>query len=258
VCNLSNIQSDKILILVPTYNEKDNVEWLYDGIRSLNLPVDVLFVDDNSPDGTGRLLDEMAKSHPEVTVLHQPGKAGIGKAHKVGIQKAYQSGYQTLITMDADLTHSPHDIPKLLEHSSAFSVVLGSRHLMENSLEGWNPVRKILTKVGKFLTTYMLGIKQDATGAFRVYRLDVIPPELFGAVQSDSYSFFFESLHLLHANKFKIHEVPIALPPRTYGSSKMNIKDILISIKTLLVIFTNGKFRKKNFNPRKTESLGKL
>lgn len=242
--------------MIPTYNEKDNVEWLFDGIKALNLPLDILFVDDNSPDGTGKILDEVALNNPEIKVLHQAGKAGIGKAHKVGIQRAYDLGYETLITMDADLTHSPHDIPKLLIHSSKFSVVLGSRHLQKNSLDGWNLIRKILTRVGKFLTTHLLGIGQDATGAFRVYRLDVIPSDLFQSVKSDSYSFFFESLHLLHSNQFKIHEVPIALPPRTYGSSKMSLKDIFTSIKMLLVIFVEGKIRKKSFLPKKEISSG--
>jgi len=247
-----------MLVFIPTYNEKDNVEWLFSGIKVLNLPLDVLFVDDNSPDGTGRILDELAVKNSEIKVLHQEGKAGIGKAHKVGIAWAYQQGYETLVTMDADLTHSPHDIPRLLEFSPQFSVVLGSRHLQKNSLEGWNFIRKLLTRVGKILTTHMLGIKQDATGAFRVYRLDVIPPDLFQSVRSDSYSFFFESLNLLHSNSFSIKEVPIALPPRTYGSSKMSFKDIAKSIQALLILYVEGKFRRKRFLPRNQPNPVKL
>jgi dolichol-phosphate mannosyltransferase len=243
--------------MVPTYNERDNVEWLFDGIRSLGLPLDVLFVDDNSPDGTGDVLDSMAAKHPEIRVLHRPGKAGIGRAHKVGIHKAYEMGYRTLITMDADLTHSPHDIPKFLEQSGSNDVVVGSRHLMKDSLAGWSVIRRVLTHVGKLLTTHMLGIREDATGAFRVYRLDVIPPALFDSVNSDSYSFFFESLYVLNRNGFSIREVPIALPPRTYGSSKMNLRDILISIKTLLVIFIQGRFTKRQFGPRRRTEIGK-
>ena len=248
----------RALVFIPTYNEKDNVEWLLNAIKALNLPLDILFVDDNSPDGTGKILDELAKSNPEMRISHQPGKAGIGNAHKVGIAWAYAQGYEKLITMDADLTHSPHDIPRLLEHSDDFSVVLGSRYLQENSLDGWNPIRKILTRVGNILTTHMLGIKQDATGAFRVYRLDTIPPALFQSVRSNSYSFFFESLHLLHTNTFSIKEIPIALPPRTYGSSKMQLKDIFGSVKNLFVIFLEGKLRKKHFLPRNHPNSGKL
>ncbi len=246
------------LVFIPTYNEKDNVEWLLSSIKALKLPLDILFVDDNSPDGTGKLLDELAFKNPEMKVIHQAGKAGIGTAHKVGIAWAYQQGYQKLITMDADLTHSPHDIARLLEHSEKFSVVLGSRYLQENSLEGWNPMRKILTRVGNILTTHLLGIKQDATGAFRAYRLDIIPLELFQSVRSNSYSFFFESLHLLHSNSFQIKEVPIALPPRTYGSSKMRLRDIFGSVKNLFVIFLEGKLRKKHFLPNNHSNSGKI
>ena len=104
----------------------------------------------------------------------------------------------------------------------------------------------------------MLGIKQDATGAFRVYRLDIIPPELFQAVRSDSYSFFFESLHLLHSNKFNINEIPITLPPRTYGSSKMSLKDIFRSVKVLMILFFESKLIKKTFIPRNQIRSGKL
>ena len=248
----------RTLIFIPTYNERDNVEWLFSGIKALNLSVDILFIDDNSPDGTGKILDKLALTHPELKVVHQAGKAGIGKAHKVGIAWAYKNGYSTLVTMDADLTHSPQDIPRLLEPSQTHHVVVGSRHLQKDSLEGWNLSRKILTRLGNFLTTYVLGMKQDATGAFRVYRLDSIPSELFNAVRSDSYSFFFESLHLLNTNHFTIKEVPIALPPRTYGSSKMQIKDILISLKGLMVLFIEGKFQRKQFVPRNLSEAKKL
>ncbi len=245
----NTIQKNRPLIFVPTYNEKDNVGWLFAGIKELNLPIDILFVDDNSPDGTGQVLDEIARKNPEVKVVHQAGKAGIGNAHKVGIAWAYQQGYQTLITMDADLTHSPSDIPKLLGSISECHVVVGSRYLQKDSLEGWNFSRKVLTRIGNILTTFMLGIKQDATGAFRAYRLDIIPQALFQAVRSDSYSFFFESLYLLYSNSFKIKEVPIALPPRTYGSSKMQVSDIFGSLKMLLVVFFEGKLRKREFLP---------
>ena len=160
--------------------------------------------------------------------------------------------------MDADLTHSPQDIPRLLEHSADYSVVLGSRYLQNNSLEGWNFLRKGLTRIGNILTTHVLGIKQDATGAFRVYRLDIIPPALFQATRSNSYSFFFESLHLLYSNGFKIKEIPIALPPRTYGSSKMRLRDVFGSLKILGVLFVEGKFKKRQFFPSNSANSGKL
>ena len=131
----------KAAIMLPTYNEAGNITKIVEAILGLESTVElkelglekflIVIVDDNSPDGTGKVLDELAKSNPEIKVVHQAGKAGIGKAHKVGIAWAYHEGYEVLVTMDADLTHSPHDIPRLLEHSPHFSVVLGSRHLQK-------------------------------------------------------------------------------------------------------------------------------
>jgi len=255
---MSTTPAKRTLVLVPTYNEKDNVEWLFQGLQSLKLSFDILFVDDNSPDGTGAVLDEIAKHNPQVTVLHREGKQGIGSAHKFGIQYSYDKKYDLLITMDADLTHSPKDIPKLLANAEEFDTVVGSRYMQDNSLDGWNLLRKTLTKTGNLLTTWLLGLRQDATGAFRLYRLDSLPVELFQSVNSDGYSFFFESLHVIHQSRFKIKEVPISLPPRTYGSSKMRYRDIFKSLAVLFSLFFQGLFRQKQFSPKRQSVQGKF
>lgn len=230
----------KTLIFVPTYNEKDNVRPLYERIMKLGLNSDILFLDDNSPDGTGRVMDEIAKENPRVHVIHRAGKQGIGSAHKCGIRWAYEKGYQVLITMDADFTHSPEDIPLLLSKITEAPVVVGSRYLKKNSLEGWNIIRKCLTQTAHILTRVLLGIEQDSTGAFRVYRLDQISSSFPDKVESNGYSFFFESLYLLNRNQFKIVEVPIALPPRTYGSSKMSYFEIFKSIRQLFQLYLHS------------------
>ena len=242
--NGSVVTANRILIFVPTYNESENVRPLFERLSKLNLGADILFLDDSSPDGTGKIMDEIAGLNPHVHVIHRSGKLGIGSAHKTGIRWAYEKGYQTLITMDADFTHSPEDIPALLSKSGEASIVVGSRYLMKNSLEGWNLIRKGLTQTAHVLTRVLLGIKQDSTGAFRVYRLDQISKEFPDAVKSNGYSFFFESLYLLSRNHFKIAEVPIALPPRTYGSSKMSYLEILKSIRQLVVLYLES-FGKK-------------
>jgi dolichol-phosphate mannosyltransferase len=212
----------KTLIAIPTYNERENAPEMCRQLLALNLPVDILFVDDNSPDGTGQLLDELAGQHPTVSVMHRPGKQGIGTAHVAAIRYAYEKGYQTLVTMDCDFTHLPSDVPRMLEKHANFDVTLGSRYMQENSLPGWNFLRRSLTHTGHALTRTMLGMKYDATGAFRVYRLTSIPVELFDLVKAPGYSFFFESLFVLSVNKFRIGELPIVLPARTYGHSKMS------------------------------------
>jgi len=232
------------VIVIPTYNEAENVRNLYAQIKSLGLNVKLLFVDDNSPDGTGRILDEIAASDSDVEVLHRPGKQGIGSAHAAGIRAAYDRGFQILVTMDCDFTHSPELIAVFLAHADEFDVVIGSRYMQQGSLKTWNLYRKFLTHLGHFLTVAFLDMPFDATGAFRVYRIDKIPLGVFQLVTSTSYSFFFESLLILHLNGFRIKEIPIELPSRTYGESKMQTADIITSLRYLYRMWKIKTFRR--------------
>lgn len=212
----------KTLIFIPTYDECKNASRMCEQIHMLGLDADVLFVDDASPDGTGRILEEMKARFPRLIVQHRNGKLGIGSAHFEAIQWAYDQGYQTMVTMDCDFTHSPSDIPGIIAASQQCDLSVGSRWAHENSLPGWNIFRRCMTSLGHFLTSKVLGIPQDASGAFRAYRLDRLPRELFHLVKSRGYSFFFESLFIFNLNGFEIVEVPIVLPARTYGHSKMS------------------------------------
>jgi dolichol-phosphate mannosyltransferase len=236
------------LIFIPTYNERDNVTPMCEQILALGLDADLVFMDDGSPDGTGALLDDLANTHERVTIIHRPAKSGIGSAHLDGIAYAYDHGYEKLVTLDCDFTHSPSLIPTFLARSEVAPVVVGSRYIDQNSLPGWTLMRRALTRLGHFLTESVLKIPQDATGAFRVYDLVAIPRGLFDLVQSRGYAFFFESLLVLNENGFEIAEVPITLPARTYGHSKMNVTEVQRSVSTLLSLVvahqTNpGRFR---------------
>jgi len=215
----------KMLIFIPTYNECDNVEKMCNEINTLDLGCDMLFVDDNSPDGTGEILERLANKYSNIIVKHRQGKQGIGSAHKVGISYAYANGYDLLITMDSDFTHNPKDLPLLLAVNNGYDVTIGSRFIKKNSLPGWNLFRKSLTHFGHFLTKYLLGVTQDASTAFRIYNLRNISSDVFQKVTSNSYPFFFESLFLLKTNGYKFNEIPIVLSARTYGHSKMNFKE---------------------------------
>jgi len=217
----------KILVMIPTYNERENVKKMHREIRETGIDTDIVFVDDNSPDGTGFVLDELAKTDPRLLVIHRPDKQGIGSAHKDGIAWVYAHGYTHLVTMDCDFTHSPSDIKDFLAHAEENDVVVGSRHMRDDSLEGWNFWRKCITRTGHILTTLLLKMSYDATGAFRLYRLDRIPSKFFTRIESRGYSFFIESLAALNLNGFRIYEVPIALPPRTYGHSKLQFRDMV-------------------------------
>ena len=228
----------KYLIFVPTYNEKENVTPLIETILGLNLPnTDLLFIDDNSPDGTGNILEELKNKYSNLIIKHRTGKLGIGSAHIEGINWAYEQKYDFVITMDCDFTHPPEYIPEMIKKSETHNVVVTSRYLEKNGLKEWNLFRKSLTLAGHLLTRFLLRLRYDATGAFRIYSLNSIDSKIFKLVKSKGYSFFFESLFILNYNKYSILEIPITLPARTYGHSKMRITDVWNSLKFLIYIF---------------------
>ncbi len=231
-----NERINDVLVFVPTYNERENIEPLYKRIVKTASNLDILFLDDNSPDGTGDIMDGIAKLNPQVKVIHRTGKLGIGSAHREGILWAMAKGYKTLVTMDADFTHSPEVIPQLLERAENNEVVIASRYLEENGIKSWNIFRKFLTCTAHILTTVLLGLKYDTTGAFRVYRLDRISKNYLDKVRSNGYSFFFESIYVLHNMQYRIDEIPVILPTRTYGSSKMSYREMFRSLKLLFTL----------------------
>ncbi|TLY21425.1 MAG: glycosyltransferase [Nitrospirae bacterium] len=211
----------EILVFTPTYNESNNIRSLIEQIFELGLPVDVLVVDDNSPDGTGDIVSGMMPSHPNLKLLKRARKEGIGSAHLSALRHAKSEAYSVFISLDADFSHKPQDIPRLLELKDTHDVVVGSRFQRESSLREWNLFRRFLTHLGHFLTKALLQLPYDASGGFRLYRLDRIPITLIDRIESRDYEFFFESLALLHMTGIKIGELPVDLPARTYGHSKM-------------------------------------
>jgi dolichol-phosphate mannosyltransferase len=234
--------SGKTLVFIPTYNERENAEKICIELLGMKLGVDLLFLDDASPDGTGKRLDELAAREPRLKVIHRASKLGVGSAHRDGIHWAYENGYSTLITMDCDFTHPPHYIPAFLSAAADGDVVVGSRYMRPDSLEEWSLFRWLLTRLGHVLTRHFLDMPYDATGAFRLYRLDRVPQRLFAFVESTGYSFFFESLYVLHRNGLSITEVPITLPARTYGTSKMRTSDILNSVSHLVRLYASQRW----------------
>ena len=236
-----------LLVLVPTYNERDNVERLCREILALDAAPDLLFVDDDSADGTGRILDRLAHESPRVQVLHRARKLGIGSAHAAGIAWAYEHDCRLLVTMDGDFTHDPLYVPALLAAADGADVVVGSRHLEARSLADWSLHRRFLTHLGHRLSLRLLDLPYDATNAFRLYRLDTIPRHAFDLVRSSGYAFFFESLHLLHRNGLRIAEVPMRMPRRVHGSSKMGLRDVRESGTVLLRTWLRVRVRPERF-----------
>jgi dolichol-phosphate mannosyltransferase len=244
----------KTLIFIPTYDERDNVGPMCEQIFALGLDADLMFMDDASPDGTGAELDRLTARYPRLRVAHRAGKSGIGSAHLEGIALAYREGYDRLVTLDCDFTHTPTLIPVFLERGAGADVVVGSRYLGNDSLPGWSGIRKLLTGGGHLLTKNLLGISQDATGAFRVYNLRAIPEALFALVRSRGYAFFFESMLVLERNGFSVAEVPIKLPARTAGNSKMSFQEIRRSVQTLFGLFVQDQLDSGRFRLDKTRS----
>jgi len=226
-----------LLIAIPTYNERQNVAIMYEQLMELKLDADLLFVDDNSPDGTGQFLDGLAGGDPRLKILHRAGKLGIGSAHLDAIRWAYEYGYSRLLTMDCDFSHSPADIPLFLGCPGGAGIVVGSRYLQRDSLREWNLLRKGLTTCGHLLTTRLLRMPQDATGAFRLYDLRKIDRRIFSLVTSMGYAFFFESLFVLTRNGVTVSEVPVRLPARTYGSSKMTTREVFRSVQRIALLW---------------------
>jgi dolichol-phosphate mannosyltransferase len=240
----------RMLIFIPTYNERGNVNQMCEQLLALGLDTDILFMDDNSPDGTGAVLDEFAKEHSSISVLHRSGKLGIGSAHFDGITWAYDHNYDTLVTLDCDFAHSPADIPRLLNHPGNCDVTVGSRYMQDNSLPGWHPTRWFLTNFGHFLTKRFLGVPYDATGALRVYRLDRIPRGIFSLVRARGYGFFFESMCVLVRNGISVGEVPIIMPVRTYGHSKMTAREVVRSGARFLSLWLASLLHPRRFRVR--------
>lgn len=224
---------DKILIIIPTYNENKNIDILIKNIFNKNLELNVLIVDDNSTDGTLEKIYELKKIYKNLFLLKRPKKMGVGGAHIDGIKWAYKNYYLRVITMDGDLTHSTDKIDDFIEKGKNFDLVIGSRFFDKYSLKDWDFHRKILTHLGHFCTKFLLGIKYDASGGFRFYKLNVIPIKIFEQINSKGYSFFMESIFVMQRHNFSISEIELKLPKRIYGSSKMTIYDIIKSLFTL-------------------------
>jgi glycosyltransferase involved in cell wall biosynthesis len=229
------MENKDLLIFIPTYKERENVRLIVEGLRYNLGPVPILFCDDDSPDGTYEAIRELAAEDSNISVIRRPGKLGIGSAHKDGIREAVRRGYRRLLTMDCDLTHQPSDCVRFVAYERG-DVVIGSRFVDREALSDWNIIRKCLTKAGHLATSWLLKLPYDATGALRLYHLDRIGDAWLSQVASDGYAFFFESLMVLDARGAVIEELSIRLPKRTYGSSKMTLREIIRSVSTLLYL----------------------
>ncbi|MDW7980667.1 MAG: polyprenol monophosphomannose synthase [Verrucomicrobiales bacterium] len=213
---------NKALVIVPTYNERDNLKPLVDRLLALPIRVDLLIVDDNSPDGTGALADELAAQYPFIHVLHRQQKEGLGRAYVAGFKWALERHYEFILEMDADLSHDPADIPRLIEAAKDADCVLGSRYIGGIRIMNWPLGRLILSKSAAKYVQVITGMPfTDPTGGFKCFRRRALESIDLDTIRSNGYSFQIEVTHRLWRQGMKIVEVPIVFTERREGRSKM-------------------------------------
>lgn len=217
------------LVVVPTYNERENLAALVARVRLSTPTLDVLVVDDASPDGTGALADELAASDPQIFVLHRAGKQGLGAAYGDAFRWGLERGYERLVEMDADGSHQPEQLPRLLEASDAGAdVVLGSRWVDGGGIENWPWHRRMLSRGGSAYARRVLGMPyRDVTGGFRVFTAAALRRLRLEDVHSQGYGFQVDMLWHAHRTGLRIVEVPITFVERTRGRSKMTTGIVL-------------------------------
>lgn len=214
---------DKILVIVPTYNERDNLPALAQRVMKLPLEVDLLIVDDNSPDGTGKLADELAKDQPRLKVLHRQEKDGLGRAYCAGFKWALERDYEFIMEMDGDFSHNPDDIPRFVEAAQNADLVLGSRYRDGIRVINWPLRRLMLSMAAAKYVRIITGMRiSDPTGGFKCFRRRALQTINLEAVRSNGYSFQIELTHKIWREGMRIAEVPIIFTDRFQGSSKMS------------------------------------
>ena len=217
---------NEALIIIPTYNERENLKSLCDQVLAALPSADLLIVDDNSPDGTGQLADELAAHNPRVHVLHRSGKLGLGTAYIAGFRYALSKGYEYIFEMDADFSHDPVYLPALLGAAKdGAGVVIGSRRVPGGGTENWGLSRQLISAGGSLYARTILGlVVRDLTSGFKCFRREVLAAIDLDAVHSNGYSFQIEMTYRAVRKGFSVAEVPIIFIDRRAGQSKMSSK----------------------------------
>ena len=214
---------EKILVIIPTYNESENIERIVTRTRDAVPQAHILIADDNSPDGTGKIADALAAAEDHVHVMHRLGKEGLGAAYLAGFEWGINAGYDMLVEMDADGSHQPEQLPRLLDAMSDADLVLGSRWVRGGEVVNWPRSREILSRGGNLWTRIALGIPlKDATGGYRVFRRQTLLGLGLDNVSSAGYCFQVDLAWRALKAGYRVVEVPITFIEREYGDSKMN------------------------------------
>jgi dolichol-phosphate mannosyltransferase len=221
----------KTLIIVPTYNEAENIFQLLDAIHAQVPGVDVLVVDDNSPDGTAVMVEDRMKADPRLSLMKRAGKLGLGSAYIAGFRQALARGYEVVFEMDADFSHNPAYLPLFLEAIKEADLVIGSRYVEGGGVENWTFSRKLISLGGSMYARFILGVPyRDLTGGFKCFRRETLSAIDLDGVHSEGYSFQIEITYRVHQKGLRIREIPIVFSDRVGGKSKMSWKIFLEAI----------------------------
>ena len=212
-----------MIVVIPTYNEAENLEWIVGRVRAAQPEIDVLVVDDGSPDGTGAVADRLAAADPQVRVLHRTAKAGLGAAYLHGFRVALEAGYDVIGEMDADGSHQPEQLDRLLAALEHADLVIGSRWVPGGSVVNWPLQRELLSRGGNLYVRMLLGVKvRDATAGYRLFRRTTLEKIDLGSVESTGYVFQTDMVARTLAAGLVVKEVPIEFVERVRGDSKMS------------------------------------
>ncbi len=222
------------LIIIPTYDERENLSRLADEIFAMEPGLHILIVDDNSPDGTGHLADELAAADPRVHVIHRPGKQGLGTAYIEGFRWALARDYPLVFEMDADFSHRPEHLPEFLRAARGADLVLGTRYMPGGRTVDWGPGRRLISRAGNLYARAVMGLPyRDLTSGFKCFRREVLEALDLDAVRSVGYGFQIELTWRAVNAGFRVVEIPIVFPDRNAGRSKMNddiVREAMINV----------------------------
>jgi dolichol-phosphate mannosyltransferase len=215
----------KVLVIVPTYNEKENIERLVKAVLKQGENIDLLIIDDNSPDGTGAIVDGLMQSEPRLNILKRAGKLGLGSAYVAGFKYALKNGNDYIMEMDADFSHNPDDIPRLIDAAKDYDLVIGSRYCNGINIINW-PIQRLM--MSYFASKYVRVITgmpiKDPTGGFKCFRRQVLEALDLNGIRSEGYSFQIEMNYKAWLKNFKLKEISIVFTERVDGHSKMSRK----------------------------------
>lgn len=222
-------------LVLPTYNERENLAAMVAAIQALPTPIHIIVVDDNSPDGTGAIADELAARQPAVEVIHRAGKLGLGTAYAAGFRQAIAQGSDLILTMDADFSHDPQYLPAILAAGRRYDLVIGSRYVPGGGVRNWPWHRQALSWGANTIAHLLLGLHaRDCTAGFRCYRREVLETVDPASIRANGYSYLIEMLYCCERAGFAVGEVPIIFADRQLGQSKISRNEIFKAGRTVL------------------------